>query len=259
MNALLRTAGASLCALTQLAYAAPVCSKASPPHTVALLELYTSEGCSSCPPADRHVSGLYSQTGLTPDQVVPLSLHVDYWDYIGWKDRFAKPLFTQRQQWLSDLASSRTVYTPEVFVAGKELRNWSGGLEAAVKRINQQPAQADISVALDQPSGGKINVELKASSKQSGQLYYALVENSLVSEVKAGENQGVSLHHDYVARVWGEPLPVGANGTINEKRQLSLPADAMARNLALTAFVQNAKGQVLQALSLPLLPACAVR
>lgn len=252
MKSLHRLACASLCAIAQAANAAAVCSKASPSHTVALLELYTSEGCSSCPPADRYVSGLYKNTGLTPEQVVPLALHVDYWDYIGWKDRFASPLFTQRQQWLSELAKSRTVYTPEVFVAGREVRNWYGGLEDAVKRTNRQPAQADITIALGQPAGGKLNVELTGSSKQSGQLYFALVENALVSDVKAGENQGVSLHHDYVVRVWGQPLALAGAGSVSAKRELSLPPDAVSRNLALTAFVQSSQGQILQALSLSL-------
>src|SRR6185437_15941886 len=74
---------------------AQTCRKQSPAHTVALLELYTSEGCSSCPPADRAIAGL--RAAAQNDQVVPLALHVDYWDYIGWTDRFAKPEFTQRQ------------------------------------------------------------------------------------------------------------------------------------------------------------------
>ena len=76
---------------------AQACSKHSPPHTVALLELCTSEGCSSCPPADRFIGALHD-AGLDAGQVVPLALHVDYWDYIGWKDRFARPAFGERQR-----------------------------------------------------------------------------------------------------------------------------------------------------------------
>src|SRR4051794_37762643 len=72
------------------------CSARSGPQTVALVELYTSEGCDSCPPADRWLSGL-GRRGLAPDRVVPLSLHVDYWDYIGWKDPYAKREFSSRQ------------------------------------------------------------------------------------------------------------------------------------------------------------------
>ncbi|HTD03031.1 DUF1223 domain-containing protein, partial [Undibacterium sp.] len=100
MNRIFYGAVAALLSAAHMAGLTQSCSKASPAHTVALLELYTSEGCDSCPPADRFVSALYKTSGLTMDQVVPISLHVDYWDYIGWKDVFAKPLFTQRQRWL---------------------------------------------------------------------------------------------------------------------------------------------------------------
>src|ERR1700756_542350 len=98
---------------------AETCSKQSPAHTVALLELYTSEGCSSCPPADHAVSGL--QKAVNADLVVPLALHVDYWYDIGWTDRFAKPDHTQRQRLLADASGSGAVYTPEMFVGGQEL------------------------------------------------------------------------------------------------------------------------------------------
>ena len=85
------------CAMAGGVAAAPVCSAKSGAYTVALVELYTSEGCDSCPPADRWLRALPS-TGITPDKAVALSLHVDYWDYIGWKDPYAKPQFTERQR-----------------------------------------------------------------------------------------------------------------------------------------------------------------
>ncbi len=239
-------------ATAMLPVAAQSCSKASPAHTVALLELYTSEGCDSCPPADKFVSALYKTSGLGADQVIPLSLHVDYWDYIGWKDMFAKPLFTERQRWLAEQVSSHTVYTPEVFVAGRELRDWRGGMAASVKRINSLPAQADIRITLDKAADNKLRVGLVGKSAQSGKLYFALVENSLVSNVQAGENRGVTLQHDYVAREWGEPVSLIRGTAENVSRQISLPANAAAKNLAVTAFVQSDKGEILQALTLPL-------
>ena len=97
------------------------CTATSPAHTLALTELYTSEGCDSCPPADKWMSGLAAR-GLGPDKVVPLALHVDYWDYIGWKDVFAQPQFTERQRMLSRLSGSTFVYTPQVVVAGRDFR-----------------------------------------------------------------------------------------------------------------------------------------
>src|SRR5258705_10835174 len=91
--------------------AAPACSAHSPAHTTALVELYTSEGCDSCPPADTWLASLFAQ-GLRPQQVVPLALHVDYWDYIGWKDPFARGEFSPRQRRLARLEAPRIVSTP---------------------------------------------------------------------------------------------------------------------------------------------------
>jgi hypothetical protein len=252
---------AMLC-LAPFALAAPACSKHSPAHTVALLELYTSEGCDSCPAADKFVSGLRngSATGLNSDRLVPLSLHVDYWDYIGWKDSFAQHMFTERQRWLSNLANSRTVYTPEMFVAGQELRNWreglfGGGLEAAVKRVNDRPALADIGIMLGKLNGDGLPVEVKASAAQGGNLFVALYENGLSTEVKAGENRGVTLRHDYVVRNMIGPLPLSGDaksGRAGLARVLAVPGGANAKNLGVAAFVQSDKGEILQAMAMSL-------
>ncbi len=237
--------------LASSAHAAPACSKQSPAHTVALLELYTSEGCSSCPPADRFVSALH-ETGLSADQVVPLSLHVDYWDYIGWKDIFARRTFSERQRWLSDLAASRTVYTPEIFIGGHEQRNWRGGVATAVKRINAQPARAQIDIALGRTAGGSLPVDVAVRAPGGGQLFVALYENGLSSNVKAGENSGVVLKHDYVVRDWIGPMALAGEGKVALPRTLMVPAGAPEKNLGVAAFVQTERGEVLQAVALPL-------
>lgn len=253
---------------------AQTCSKQSPKHTVALLELYTSEGCSSCPPADKFVSDLrdVATSGLSADQLVPLSLHVDYWDYIGWKDPFAQRAFTDRQRWLSNLVNSRTIYTPEFFIGGRELRNWRGGvlgtgigagisntaggsLPAAVKSVNALPAKANIGIALGKLSGANLPVEVNASAAQGGKLFVALYENGLKTSVKAGENDGVTLRHDYVVRELIGPLNLSGDATGNKAalaRGLKVPAGAVAKNLGVAAFVQSDKGEVLQALALPI-------
>jgi hypothetical protein len=229
------------------------CSMRSPPHRVALLELYTSEGCSSCPPADAFLSG--TRAALRPDQAVPLSMHVDYWNNIGWKDPYSRKTFTERQQWLTELAGSRTVYTPEFFVAGKELRGWRDGTQAAVARINQQPAQADISIAIGPAGAGGLPVVVTASAKSAGKLYVALVENGIASQVRAGENQGRLLRHDYVVREWLAPVtlapaPRAAGGVAQLSRTVALPAGASPGKLAVSAFVQSEQGEVLQAATL---------
>ena len=239
---------------------AQACSKHSPPHTVALLELYTSEGCSSCPPADRALSklrsgGTGSAQGLGIDQVVPLSLHVDYWNDIGWKDVFSSRTYTDRQHWLSSLANSRTVYTPEMFVAGQELRNWSGAIANAVRRVNEQPARADIGITLGKIDSASLPVQITAQTRQGGKLYVALYENGLSTAVRAGENSGAVLHHDYVVRQWLGPIALSGKPGSEQAvvtRALAVPTGAATRQLGVAAFVQTDKGDVLQALALPL-------
>lgn len=231
---------------------AQVCSKTSPAHTIALLELYTSEGCDSCPAADKFVSNLHKSTALNSDQVIPLSLHVDYWDYIGWKDVFAKPGFTQRQRNLAELAGSRSVYTPEVFIAGKELRDWRDGVVNAVKRINNQPAQASIQISIEKLAENKLYFSVQGKSMQTAKLHFSLVEQSLISKIMAGENRGATLQHDYVAREWGDAIALSAITSNIHSRQFNVPANASHKNLSVVAFIQSEKGEVLQALSLPL-------
>jgi hypothetical protein len=228
--------------------AAGSCSLQSPAYRMALLELYTSEGCSSCPPADRFISGLRN------DGAVVLSEHVDYWNYIGWKDPFSSKTFTDRQRWLSDLAGSRTIYTPEIFVGGKEVRDWAGSVAGAVKRINALAAQADISITLGKVGASGLPVEVRASSAYDGKLYIALVESGVASQVVAGENRGRLLRHDFVVREWLDPVALSGAGTQRGamvSKLLALPAGAATGRLGISAFVQSDKGQVLQALALP--------
>src|SRR5258708_11066321 len=103
----------------------PACSAYSGPRTTALVELYTSEGCDSCPAADHWLSSLFGQ-GFRPDQVVPLALHVDYWDYIGWKDPFAKGEFSVRQRKLAQMKRPVIVYNPQVLLQAQDFPRLSG-------------------------------------------------------------------------------------------------------------------------------------
>ena len=238
--------------------AAAACTAVSPPHTLALAELYTSEGCDSCPPADRWMSGLAAR-GLGADKVVPIGLHVDYWDYIGWKDVYAQPQFTERQRQLSRLAGSTFVYTPQVLLQGRDFRGWSSAaFEAQVKAVNARPAQADIRLVLD-PVGGALQVVAEASSNPavskvptaSTQLFVALTQSRISSPVKAGENRGVTLKHDYVVREWLGPVALGTDGKARLEKMIVPPKGAPTNDLGVVAFVQDAvSGEILQALRL---------
>ena len=247
------------CLAAPLVAHAGTCSRQSPAHTVALLELYTSEGCSSCPPADRWLRELSNR--FSAEQLVPLALHVDYWDYIGWKDRFADSRFSERQKQLSRFSGGGTIYTPEVFAGMKELRAWrsEADLVQRVKRINATPAAASITLQMSPSGANAADVQAKfvlAPATVPGrtmQGVLVLYENRLSSEVRAGENHGVTLQHDQVVRYWSAPVTLDAPGGRGEWRQtIALPADWQRANLGVAAFVQDVRaGEVLQAVSMP--------
>ncbi len=100
----------------------------SPLEAVPVLELFTSHGCSSCPPADRWLRNFTNHPGLW-NQVIPMAFHVDYWDWIGWKDRFASARYTARQKDYRRAGRLRTVYTPGFVLGGREWKGWFGGMD----------------------------------------------------------------------------------------------------------------------------------
>lgn len=232
------------------------CSTKSGPHTAALVELYTSEGCSSCPPADRWLQSL-GATGYAPARVVPLSLHVNYWDYIGWKDPYAQQRFTDRQRRLAQVMRARVIYTPQVVLQGRDFRRWhSGAFDEAVKGINARAPRAKIELRLAGGRADTLLTEVQAelldpAPAADAVLYLASFENKLASRVAAGENEGRTLQHDYVVFEWVGPIPF-TGGKIAERRALPLVPRAVRAHSGVAAFVQNRRtAEVLQALMLP--------
>lgn len=240
---------ATAAALPQVAYAA--CDVRSGPKTAALVELYTSEGCSSCPPADQQLSSL--RQALDPAAlVVPLALHVGYWDYIGWKDPYAQSGFGERQSWLVRANRRETVYTPQFFVGGAELRSWRGGLRDRVRELNALPAAAELRVRARVAPNGALALDAEATARPGtapAALYLAIAESGLASKVTRGENSGATLAHDHVVRAWIGPVPLTA-GAARVRRDIALPAGWDRSRLDVVAFVQDDRsGGVLQALS----------
>lgn len=235
------------------------CVARSPEHTVALLELFTSEGCSSCPPADRWLGGLRAADGVV-GKVVPLALHVDYWDYIGWKDPYAQPGFAARQRDQAKQAGGSAVYTPQFFIQGKPYRPPASAtaFSRELEAIARQPPRADIALALAPATGGKLTARVTARLREglaNGQagLFVALFENGLSTQVRAGENRGATLSHDFVVRQWIGPKALPATGGSYETLTFALAPDWQVGNLGLAVFVQNLTSrEVLQALSRPL-------
>jgi hypothetical protein len=157
--------------------AAPACSAQSPGHTVALVELYTSEGCDSCPPADRWLSSLLAR-GFTPDRIVPLALHLDARDYTGWKDEDAKVAFAMRRRKLALLRRPALVYTPHVVLQGRDFPDWRGDAFAkSVAEINARPQRAGLGLAIRAigPAGAEVDItaELAGAAPHEEVVLYA--------------------------------------------------------------------------------------
>lgn len=236
--------------------ASPACQASSGPTPLVVVELYTSQGCSSCPPADRWLGELRRHHG---DRVLPLSMHVGYWDYIGWKDPFARREFTERQRDLARANASRSVYTPGVFVQGRELADWAlaGRFEARFQEIARQPATAKLQLVVDRLDAQSATVRVDGQGPAGARLWVMLLTSGLSTRVDSGENRGETLRNDHVVRDWQGPLPLGAGRSVT----LALPADSppsLSSSWAVAALVDDARGQSLQAVHLPL-AACAQR
>lgn len=247
--------GIALAALPILAAGASgrACSVSSRALFTPVIELYTSEGCDSCPPADRWFSGLKNEAAR--GSIVPLAFHVDYWDYIGWKDRFADPAFTARQHEVAARGGAKVVYTPQVLLDGREFMQWRR-TDAAKLGENGSPAAAraelSVSAAGVEPRALQLSVSGKALQPgRTGSVYVALYENGLVSDVKAGENKGVRLAHDYVVRRWLGPFSSDRAGVFAVAQKLDLPADTVPAHAGIAVVAVDDTGAVLQSVALP--------
>ena len=203
---------------------------------VAVVELYTSEGCSSCPPADRWLSSLKSDAGLW-NEFIPVALHVDYWDYIGWEDRFASPEFSQRQRNYVRAGAAHVSYTPGVFLSGAEWLGWRQGRSAAGDRQDV----GELTLALD---GTDLTASFSPTDAGSDslELTVAVLGMQLETRVRAGENKGRTLYHDFVALDVRTLRLRKHDGKFTATMQLD-GIDADANQLALAAWVSSQRDQ----------------
>ena len=216
------------------------CRVQSAPTHPHLVELYTSEGCSSCPPADawlRNVPG-----------AVALAFHVDYWDALGWRDRFASARFTARQQEQAARERYPSVYTPQVVLDGRTWQDWYRG--SALDGPQASRFALTLAVA---PANATLRVHVEGAAlddfaTDTYSTYIALSEDDLSSNVARGENRGRQLRHEHVVRAWSGPLPwAGADV------QIDVPTDVDTAKSTLVAFTQDRRGgDIAQVLSLPL-------
>lgn len=235
---------------------AATCSAESGKFRVPLLELYTSEGCSSCPPTDRWVSAL-PQRGHTPQRVLTLSFHVDYWNYLGWKDPYAKAAYGERQRSASHRNLARFVYTPQLLLDGRDYRRgiFRDDFGERIAAINHQAPDALIRMTMDANGDQQIlhgTVSISGSvTRRTAQTYVAIYENNLVNNVTAGENRDKQLHHDFVVRELFGPFAADAAGKTVIKQNLRQDRSWKAADLNVAVFVQDSvTGKSLQTLNL---------
>jgi hypothetical protein len=217
------------------------------PPVPVLLELFTSEGCSSCPPADALLSRL-AREGVPGAQVIPLGLHVDYWDELGWKDPASSRQATVRQDaYARALGLGDRIYTPQLVVAGR--REMVGTDEAAARRAIAKAASephAQIALAVD-IDGDTLVAHATVSdipaeaSKEPIEARLAITEDDLTSAVKRGENTGRTLHHDAVVRTLASMGTVPGPGDLGQ--QTTLAPQWRRERLHAVVFLQGRKTQ----------------
>jgi len=203
----------------------------------ALVELFTSEGCSSCPAADEAVIQLVKDF---PEQVYVLGYHVDYWNYIGWKDEFSSAVFTQRQQEYGNHFGLSSVYTPEIVVNGESefVGSKKTVLVSVVKKALEKNPSAELSLSINKENASTLRVKYEANVSEASTLNIALVQLQATTAVKRGENKGKSLHHINIVRsLKSIPVDKSAKAVI----ALNLPSDLSMQDVEVVAFIQDKK------------------
>jgi hypothetical protein len=188
----------SAAAVLWLSVAASAAGETGGSEPGVVVELYTSQGCSSCPPAD----DLFARLVKDP-RVIPLALHVDYWDYIGWKDGFAKPQFTDRQKSYAHAIGSRTIYTPQMIVGGMDrVEGYQPDqVKALIRRHLEQPQAVGLTLRRD---GGMLTIEAEADAAFAQPVRVQLVRYRPAEtvDIKRGENAGRVLTYHNIVTSW---------------------------------------------------------
>ena len=186
-------------ALVGSAVTAACTSITAQPNHGAVLELFTSEGCSSCPKADALLADIVAGAERDRSPVYALAFHVDYWDHLGWKDAFSRPQYSERQRWYADRTAAGGVYTPELVIGGSEsfVGSDRGHARSAIGRALAIPWNAEVSLRSD--AQGHVAYQV-VRGPRSAHLNLALVQRHAVSQVASGENGGSTLNHANVVR-----------------------------------------------------------
>lgn len=218
-----------------------------------LVELFTSEGCSSCPPADALLSQLLEQQPIDGVQIVALAEHVDYWNYLGWTDEFSSATFSERQaEYQRTVFPSRPIYTPQLVVDGalESIGSDRDAVHSAVQKA-ARVAKARLRVQATRARANEVDVtldvEIPPSLERRGpaDVFVAISENELVTAVERGENRGRTLSHSAVARRLTVAGEIGATaGTFSGVTVVPLEATWDVDALRVVAFVQDRAGRM---------------
>jgi hypothetical protein len=208
----------------------------SAPTRTALLELYTSEGCSSCPPAEKWLSGLTSSPYLWKD-FAPVAFHVDYWDYLGWPDRWSDAAFSARQRAYAQVWNSENIYTPEYVLNGQEWRNWFTG-KSGPKSDGERAGILTVTSA--DTNRWQVSFVPEIFSGDHYEIHAAWLAGGIISDVTAGENRGRKLPHDFAVVNLVQIGLTNTNGRAKGKFILTPPRTNRGKTSALTVWVTRA-------------------
>jgi hypothetical protein len=206
-----------------------------PPSGFAVVELFTSEGCSSCPAAEKALAKLAADY---PENVYVLAFHVDYWDRLGWKDIFSASEYTGRQREYAQLFKLASIYTPQAVVNGRHefVGSDEGRLRSAVQEGLAAAASSRISLAAKEENGKKVKVSYNIDNPGKAGLEIALVQSQAASQVLRGENEGRKLEHVNVVREFQTLSLKSGNQGVAE---LKLPDGLQAKDCKIIAFLQT--------------------
>lgn len=219
---------------------------AQAPRVPVLVELYTSEGCSSCPAADALLESLLRQQPVARAEVIPIGLHVDYFNSLAWKDAFSSAAFTARQRSYSPVFGDENLYTPQIVVDGHEVVDGTKGdlVRHAIDAAADRPHLAVYVAARLVADRISLRIDLPAAPAKAEkiQLFGAITEDGLSSVVTRGENHGRTLHHVAVARMVQGLDSLGAAGSEIEK-QLAVGKGWNPSGLRAVVWLQGAKSR----------------
>jgi hypothetical protein len=209
-----------------------------------LVELFTSEGCSDCPPADDLLNAMARGQAMNFN-VIPLAFHVTYWDQDGWRDRFSNAEYTERQQDYQTHFHTPSIYTPQIVVDGEyqTVGNNPGGVFGLIRKASGENKPASVHVT---SNGDSVTIEAHDSRSGSPRVWLAITEDDLTTDVKAGENRARTLHHSAVVRHM-ENIGKMKDGAFSRTVSLKLKNDWQREKLHAVVFVQDGDGRILGA------------